>query len=113
MRITLRTGEPFTLAGLWDAWRDQEGQTILSCTIITTLANQLLAPFHHQMPVILPRESESLWLDASVEDPGILDHVLRPYDTRTMDTYEVSTLVNSAANNTPHVVGAGVPPLLV
>ena len=36
--------------------------------------------------------------------PGLLDHVLRPYDAEAMDVYEISHLVNSAANNTPQVV---------
>ena len=105
MRIVMRTREPFAFAGLWETWRDHDGQVIPSCTIITTGANELLAPIHHRMPVILPRESESLWLDASVDDPGLLDQVLGPYDAGAMDAYEVSTLVNSAANT--HAAGGG------
>ena len=104
MRIVMRTGEPFAFAGLWETWRDPDGQVIPSCTIITAGANELLEPIHHRMPVILPRESESLWLDASVDDPRLLEHLLGPYDSDRMDAYEVSTLVNSAANNTPQVV---------
>ena len=53
---------------------------------------------------MLPRESESLWLDASVDNPGLLAHMLRPYNTDAMDAYEVSTLVNSANNNVPEVL---------
>ena len=104
MRIVMRTGEPFAFAGLWEAGRDPAGQVIPSCTIITTGANELLAPIHHRMPVILPREAESLWLDTTVDDPGLLEQMLGPYDADQMDAYEVSTLVNSAANNTPQVV---------
>ena len=104
MRIVMRTGEPFAFAGLWETWRDPDGQVIPSCTIITAGANELLVPIHHRMPVILPRESESLWLDASVDDPGPLEHLLGPYDSDRMKANEVSTLVNSAANNTPQVV---------
>ena len=104
MRIVMRTGEPFAFAGLWETWRDPKGQIVPSCTIITTGANELLAPIHHRMPVILPRESESLWLDQSVDDHGLLEHMLGPYDADQMDVYEISSLVNSAANNTPQVV---------
>ena len=42
MRIVLRTGEPFAFAGLWSSWRDPEGNSISSCAIITTTANDLL-----------------------------------------------------------------------
>ena len=104
MHIVLKTGEPFAFAGLWETWRDPAGSRIESCTIITTTANDLLSPIHDRMPVILTRESESLWLDASVNAPGLLAHVLRPYDVDAMDAYEVSTLVNSATNNGPEVI---------
>ena len=104
MRIVLKTGEPFAFAGLWEMWRAPAGGRIESCAIITTTANELLKPIHDRMPVMLPRESESLWLDASVDNPGLLAHMLRPYNTDAMDAYEVSTLVNSANNNVPEVL---------
>ncbi len=104
MRIILKSREPFAFAGLWETWRDPAGQVIPSCTIITTGANRLLAPIHHRMPVILPRESEALWLDGSVDDAGLLEQMLNPYNADAMDAYEISKLVNSAANNTPQVV---------
>ena len=34
-----------------------------SCAIVTTTPNAVLQPIHNRMPVILPREAESLWLD--------------------------------------------------
>ena len=104
MRITLKSGEPFAFAGLWAVWRDPQGNRIPSCTIITTEANDLLRPIHDRMPVILPRDLEDLWLDASVDDPGALSSLLAPYQDGTMDAYEVSTLVNSAANDGPEVI---------
>ena len=104
MRIVLKTGEPFAFAGLWEEWRNPEGIPIQSCTIITTSPNALLAPIHDRMPVILSRDAEPLWLDASVGDPGLLANVLRPYSADAMDAYEVSPLVNSAANDTPEVL---------
>ena len=79
MRIVMASGEPFAFAGLWDAWRDPKGEVLRSCTIITTSANELLSPIHDRMPVILPRELESLWLDHDIQDPAALDGILRPY----------------------------------
>ena len=68
MRVTLKSGEPFAFAGLWESWRDPDGEIVRSCTIITTEANELLRPVHERMPVILPKEMESLWLDEDVQD---------------------------------------------
>ena len=100
----MRSGEPFAFAGLWAVWRDPDGNRIPSCTIITTAANDLLRPIHDRMPVILPRDTEELWLDGSVDDPGALTSVLTPYSDDAMEVYEVSTLVNSAANDGPEVI---------
>ena len=99
MRIVLKSGEPFAFAGLWETWRDPEGELIRSCTIVTTEANSLLRPIHERMPVILPRELEEFWLDGDVTDPAALTDVLSPYPDDPMDVYEVSPLVNKATNN--------------
>ena len=104
MRIALRSGEPFAFAGLWSVWKDTEGNRIPTCAIITTSANELLKPIHHRMPVILAREMEGFWLDRSIEDPVELHSVLTPYPDAAMEAYEVSTLVNSVANDGPEVI---------
>ena len=103
MRIVMASGEPFAFAGLWDAWRDPKGEVVRSCTIITTGANDLLGPIHDRMPVILPRELESLWLDHDIQDPALAG-ILSPYITDEMAAYEVSSLVNSPANDGPEMV---------
>jgi putative SOS response-associated peptidase YedK len=53
MRVRMRDQKPFTMAGLWDLWRDPEGEELCSFTIITTPANKLLRPIHDRMPLIL------------------------------------------------------------
>ena len=103
-RIVMRSGEPFAFAGLWETWRDPEGTVIPSCTIITTTPNDLLKPIHNRMPVILPKDIEEFWLDESVDDPIALGSVLTPYPDDVMEAYEVSPLVNSAANDGLEVV---------
>ena len=104
MRIVMASGEPFAFAGLWDAWRDLKGEVVRSCTIITTSANELLNPIHDRMPVILPRDLEPLWLDHDIQAPAALAGILTPYSTDEMAAYEVSSLVNSPANDGPEVV---------
>lgn len=56
----------FAFAGIWDAW--QVGQeSITSCAIITTTANELLETIHDRMPVILRHETYDTWLGADLE----------------------------------------------
>ncbi len=104
MRIVLKSREPFAFAGLWETWHNPEGESVLSCTIITTDANDLLRPIHQRMPVILPRELEEFWLDGDVTDPAALTDILSPYPEEPMETYEVSTLVNKATNSGPDLI---------
>ena len=55
------------------------------------------------MPVILPKDLESLWLDDEVQDPFALSDVLSPYPAQAMEAYEVSSLVNRPSNEGPEV----------
>ena len=105
MRVVMRSGEPFTFVGLWETWRNPEGEVIPSCTIITTEANDLLRPIHERMPVIMSRDNEGFGLDGSESDTTALANVLRPYPANEMESYEVSSLVNSYANDGPEVIG--------
>ena len=106
MRVVMRSGEPFAFAGIWAVWKDPEGNRIPSCAIITTTANDVLEPIHERMPVVLPREAEQFWLDPSVEDPAAITDVLNPAPDDAMNAYEVSSLVNSVANNRAEVTQA-------
>ena len=84
----------FSFAGLWESWKSPEGETIQTCTIITTEPNELTANYHHRMPVILKRSDESHWLDtlARVSD---LVQLLAPCPADELEVYPVSRAVNS------------------
>lgn len=99
--ITLQHHEPFGFAGLWETWHAPSGETIHSCTIVTTTPNRLIATIHDRMPVILPREQETLWLDCTIADPSALTALLVPYPADAMEAYPVSPLVNSPAHDSP------------
>ena len=104
MRIVLKSREPFAFAGLWESWRNPDGEAVRSCTIVTTQANEALRPIHERMPVILPREMEEFWLDGDVTDPAALTDVLLSYPDESVEAYEVSSLVNKATNNGPDLI---------
>lgn len=95
--IRLRSGRPFGFAGLCSHWRSPEGKTLCTCTIITTIANELIESIHDRMPVIIPNEKEELWLDPEVQDTGKLLELLKPYPSEDMEMYEVSPKVNIPA----------------
>jgi|SRR3990172_6857786 len=103
-RIVIRGEDLFAFAGLWDEWRSPEGETIRSCSIITTESNALIVPIHDRMPVILHPEAEEFWLDTALEDLGILTRMLACYPAEDMEAYPVSTLVNRAGADVPECV---------
>lgn len=104
MRISLESGELFAFAGLWESWKSPEGRRIQSCAIVTTEANDFLAPIHDRMPVILPPDAEQMWLAPDVQDTDALSELLAPYPSDLMSAYEVSSVVNSAANDVPECI---------
>jgi len=90
---------PFAFAGLWTAWHDRElGQTVESCTIITTAANELVAPVHDRMPVILDRKTERAWLDPEHDGHEAATLLLR-YTAERMSVFSVSPSLNSVRND--------------
>lgn len=76
----------------------------VSCTIITTAANELLRPIHERMPVILPQAAEAVWLDPKVQDPAQLLPLLQPYPADQMELFAVSPAVNSVRHESPECI---------
>ncbi len=102
--IHLEDQAVFGLAGLWEVWRSPEGETVRSCTIITTDANEFMKPIHNRMPVILHKEDYGLWLSPDEEPVDVLQGLLKPYDSSLMRAYEVSKMVNRPGNDVPECI---------
>ncbi len=101
-RIFLKNEELFAMAGIYETWKDAEGRTIRSFSIITTKANPLVEKIHDRMPVILPPEHEEAWLKE--EDESVLKKLLVPFEPAKMEAYPVSKKVNSPKNDGPDIV---------
>jgi putative SOS response-associated peptidase YedK len=89
----------FAFAGLWERWRDPAREYIESFTILTTKPNSLVAEVHDRMPAILKPEDYDLWLDPGVTNVALIADSLKPFDTRLMKKWPVSTRVNRAEND--------------
>jgi putative SOS response-associated peptidase YedK len=87
----------FAFAGLCDTWKNLEGTTLSTYTIITCEPNDLLAGVHNRMPVILSRENEERWLSPDPLTPQDLAGILAPYKASAMAKVPVTDLVNSPA----------------
>jgi putative SOS response-associated peptidase YedK len=99
--LALRDGRPFGFAGLWERWAEGSAEPVESCTILTTSANDAIAPIHDRMPVILNAADHAAWLDPGIREPAALLPLLRPLPADAVRAYPVSLLVNNPANDVP------------
>ncbi len=97
-RVTLKWGIPFAFAGIWQCI-ESETNTI-SCAIIVTEANELIAPIAIRMPVILSLEQEKEWLQP---ESIAIDRYILPYPSERMRLFPVSAQVNQLDINTPEL----------
>ena len=98
MCIRMKDESPFLLAGLFSVWKDPEGSEHPTFTIITTEPNELMAPIHNRMPVILPEQHLEQWLDPSYKDADQLKKFLLPYPPKKMKAHRVSSFVSNPRN---------------
>jgi putative SOS response-associated peptidase YedK len=97
-------GEPFGMAGLWETWRNPDGEPLESCTVIVTDANDLVRQLHDRMPVVLAPEDYTAWLDPETKDLVHLKALLRPALPDPWTLVEVSRKVNSPKNDSPDLL---------
>jgi len=97
--IHMKDRQPFAFAGLWDEWNSPDGSQLRSCTIVTTAPNDFVSSIHNRMPVILPSDAYTKWLDTTPQSREKLDPLIKPYSAEEMAAYPVSTLVNNPKND--------------
>jgi putative SOS response-associated peptidase YedK len=102
--VLLRDSAPFAFAGLWDRWQPQGQPPVESCTILTTVPNELVQAIHDRMPVILSPEHFALWLDPVFSDTKALQEILRPYPADLMTAQPVGLRVNDARFDDPECI---------
>jgi putative SOS response-associated peptidase YedK len=89
---------PFAMAGLWDRWRDGDGNELQSCSIIVTAADPALASIHDRMPLILAPERYRAWLDPMNQEVAAVRELMQSA-AMTLEFQPVSKRVNSPAND--------------
>jgi putative SOS response-associated peptidase YedK len=97
--FALQDDSVFAFAGIWDRWKDPQGQPLETFSILTTEPNALTADIHNRMPVILRPDDYELWLDPGFTDLDGVVEMLKPYDAKAMKKFPVSPRVNNVAND--------------
>ncbi|NNE86346.1 MAG: SOS response-associated peptidase [Alphaproteobacteria bacterium] len=106
--ISAADGGLLTFAGLWESLMSADGSELETCTIITTTANDALAPIHARMPVIVAPADFQTWLDVSDETAtAAASALLRPAADSVTTARPVSTRVNSVRNDDASLIEPG------
>lgn len=94
------TGGLLALAGLWEKNKivSDNAETVYTCTIITTGANEFMAEIHDRMPVILPTSSWEQWLDPEFTDIEAAQKMLHAAPNDLLVKRPVSRKLNNVRN---------------
>lgn len=107
--VRARSAAPLAFAGLWETWTGPNGEEIDSGVIVTTWANRTLAAIHDRMPVIVPSDAFDFWLDCAKVDAATAAALIVPAPDDLLEGYEVSPVVNRAANDFPALIAPAPP----
>lgn len=99
--ISLKSGEPMAMAGLWESWKAPEGNLLRTVCVITTRANAVMEPIHDRMPVIIPLEHWQEWLSAPVE---VTQPLVAPCSDEMLQAWPVSRRVSKTVDDDPGLV---------
>lgn len=99
----------FAIGGLWHTWHDDQGSEIDEFALLTTFANDLVAPYHERMPVIVRKKDFAIWLDPKLQRPEDINGIMVPFSPAEMKATPVSPKMNNPrVEEGSNIVRAGV-----
>ncbi len=104
--LTAPDGLPLALAGLWSRWSGASSQPLVTFTMVTTAANEDVAPLHDRMPALLQRRDWATWLDRTNADLTTKLQLLVPAPAGSLVGRKVSRRVNDARNDGRELLSA-------
>ena len=103
--ISRDDGKIMAFSGIRDRWISPDGEPRDSVSIITRKAVGDLAKFHSRMPMFLPRERWSKWLDSDLQDVDTIRNIFEDFQPdANLQFWPVANLVNSIRNNGPELI---------
>ncbi len=102
--IRLQDGQTIGFAGIWSSRRLPSGELESTCALVTAAASTTLQAIHDRMPVMLDPSVWDAWLDVDLSDAESILASMRTVPDGWIETYPVSTMVNSVRNDGPECV---------
>jgi Uncharacterized conserved protein len=101
--IRPRNGGLVAFGGLMETYASADGSELDTAAILTTRANAALRGIHDRMPVVIPPEDFSRWLDCKTQEPREVADLTQPAPEELFEAVPVSDLVNKVANMGPEL----------
>jgi putative SOS response-associated peptidase YedK len=102
-RFLLKDSEVFSMAGIWEEFDDEEGNSVHTFMIMTVAANETVTTVYDRMPVMLDKESERIWLDQQATESD-LTKLLIPYASSKISMYTVSPRISEIEHDLPSFI---------
>jgi putative SOS response-associated peptidase YedK len=97
-------------AGIYEFWRDRDLHAddpqawLVTFAVITTAAEAGLDRIHDRMPLVLPAERWTDWLDPQLRDPDAVRALIVPPEAGRFVAVPVTNRVNSVRNDGPELL---------
>lgn len=108
-RIIMKDTEVFFAAGIWNTWKDNNGNKIPTYSVLTRDAQEKISYIHDRMPAILTPGEETEWLEEDLSTAEAKDLIYK-LDDDLISGYPVSYNVNSVKNNDESLIEEVDPP---
>lgn len=92
-------GDPLAFAGLWQGW-EREGESFVTCAVVTTGATGRMRDIHSRMPVVLEPGDWPLWLGEAGHGAAVL---MKP-NPEVLAFHRVDPKVNSNRASGPELI---------
>ncbi len=102
-RFVLPNKEVFSIAGLWEEYDDEQGDSFHTFTMITTPAEGMVLSVTERMPLILSKEAEAIWLKKESDEAELLA-LISSSKNPVMDGFTVSPQLNSIQYDKPSLI---------
>lgn len=94
--ISLKSGVPAAMGGLWESWKDPDGNILRTVCVVTTSPNAVMTPIHDRMPVIIAPENWHSWLSGMPEE---IAGLVAPYRDEELQAWPVSRRVSKTQDD--------------
>jgi len=102
-RFVFKSQRLFSFPGLWEEFEDTDGVQIQTFAIITMPADSMVSPVQERMPIILSRQSETIWLNKDSTEEALLK-AISASDTREINYYPVSPRISQQDVDLPSLI---------